>query len=816
MKKYSMPTHKTMTHKTLLSYLCAAALLTGCSAVNSPLIPEALTGYRNTQTSSQASDTNATNATAAATAKVDDKTTGLFETPKMPPPLRIGTAAAPPPVTPVDDHSASSVNIENLALPQFIETVYGTVLKRNISIDPSILPRKEMVSLKTSKPQTPQQLFGAARAVLRSYAVTVTEYEGGLVRFTPDSTGVGGSPEIRRGRANPDVPQSLRPVFYLVELENISAVNSSQWIRTIFGTKINVTEDNPRNALLMNGPIEDLTAAVQAVQILDQPLLRGRVSARIAPVFLAAEELARRLVDILTAQGYGASSAVAATTPILVVPIQATNAVIVFASNETTLNHTLRWAKELDQPGKATGAGGYFTYAVQNTDAAALAKTLQEIMGATFASGAAPAGASSVAVATRNTKVVVNPATNSLIIQGTPTDYQQFYSLLRELDRPAKTALVTVTVAEVRLTDGEQLGFEWLMQQLASGGLTVNLSTMGAFGTAGIGGLSAVINTAAGDPRAILNALASTSKVKVLSNPSIMTRNGESATIQVGQEVPVVSSQQSTATTGLPSGTVLQTIQYRSTGVILKVKPVIHAGGRIDLEVSQEVSSAASTQSGVTASPTISTRKIDTKLTVMDGSTVMLGGLMQQNVTGADSGVPLFKDIPVVGNLFKSQNRTMDRTELVILITPYVVNDEFEAQALTRAFRGQFEWSKSTAEVPLLPRVPGTPAEPGAATAPALPVQPSVTNATTPERAGAAPKVYVLPDKDAPERPPLPQSTGTATSAPQGGATQTPGAAATDTGAAAPRPPVGTAPGNKAVTDPRLIEELQKAIGAPR
>src|SRR5574340_1583493 len=177
----------------------------------------------------------------------------------------------------------------------------------------------------------------------------------------------------------------------------------------------------------------------------------------------------------------------------------------------------------------------------------------------------------------------------------------------------------------------------------------------------------------------------------------------------------------------------MQPARARPTGVILKVKPVIHAGGRIDLDIEQEVSSASSTSTGVSASPTISTRRISTKLSITDGSTVLLGGLMQETASDSDTGVPLLKDLPIAGNLFKSHNNTRDRTELVVLITPYVVADEFEARAITDAFNRQFSWEVNSPAQSLRPERPEAAAQPpsGAITAPAV-----------------TPKPYVLPPTD--------------------------------------------------------------------
>lgn len=662
------------------------------------------------------------------------KETGFFQTPKPPTPARAAIVRPQPAEAERGMPVEASVNLENLPLAQFIETVFAHILKRNISLAPEVQGRSDMVSLRTGKPQTDEQLFEAARAVLRSYGVAINEFQG-LLRFVPDNAQAGYLPEIRRGRALPEVPGSLRPVFHLVELENTLVTNAANWLRVLFpGGRLNVQDDAPRNALLLSGQSDTVNAAIEAIQILDQPLMRGRLSARISPAHTTADELSKRILDALTAEGYAVATNPAANTPILVIPVGALNAVIVFAVSENTLNHALRWGRELDRPQQA-GGSGYILYQVRNTVAADLAKTLQEVMGA--AASPPPSGAAGAVPAARAApRVVVNPASNSLIIQATAAEFQKWRDLLQELDRPGRSALMMATVAEVRLTESEQFGFQWLAKQFMSHGYNVNLGTgtPGSYGSLAGSVFRIALSGAAGDPRALLSMLASTNKVRILSNPSIIARNGETATIQVGQEVPILTSQVSSANTGTLSGTtgILQTIQYRNTGVILKVKPVIHSGGRIDLEVAQEVSAAQANETGVNSSPVISTRKVDTKLTMADGGTVLLGGLMQEQKTDGHSGIPLLKDIPVVGPLFRTgMSENSDRTELVVLITSYVIEDDFDARAVTDAFRGQFDWARA---------LPG--AQPQAAANREKPAAPA---ASKPLPAAPAAQPYVIP-----------------------------------------------------------------------
>ncbi|NDG42648.1 MAG: hypothetical protein EBY28_25710, partial [Betaproteobacteria bacterium] len=352
---------------------------------------------------------------------------------------------------------------------------------------------------------------------------------------------------------------------------------------------------------------------------------------------ICPQQLNRKLTEILSAEGYavgGASSGL----PISLIPIAAANSLLVFAVDPAVLAHVVDWAQKFDALGNdVKKSGRFFSYRVKYSDAQSLAKTMQEVMSGaatpalTLAPGTRVVG--DLPVARPPGRIVVNAAANTLIFTSTADEYEQILAIMRELDRPAKSALIEVTVAEVRISDQQQLGIDWNLPATTVGGRAVTGGTLGTVGVS-TGGFSLSFLNNAGAVRANLNALASANRANILSTPRVMARNGESATIQVGQEVPIVTSQQSSGITSTTSGAapgVLQSIQYRNTGVILKVKPVIFAGNRIELEVSQEVSSAGATTTGVSSSPTFNTRKIDTKLSIRDGATVLLGGLISTN-----------------------------------------------------------------------------------------------------------------------------------------------------------------------------------------
>jgi general secretion pathway protein D len=624
----------------------------------------------------------------------------VTETPKVPA-LEASSERGRQPGAPAPGTGAEvanvTLNFEQIPLPSFVQVVYGSTLKRNVNVDPAVMARTDLITIRTGAPQTPTQVADAARLLLKSYGIAVVDL-GSIVRVVPDTGNLGYLPEIRRGRALPDTPLSLRPIFQLVELQAVRNTDIAQWLRTMFGTKVTLQEDPSRNAVWLSGQPDDVAAAMEAVRILDQPLMKGRNSVRVSPVYMSADELARKLAELLLAEGYAAGPPTAGVAmPVSLVPIPAVNAVFVFASDPRVLTHVVDWAKELDQP-QTKGIGRtYFSYQVRYSDAQGLANTLEKVLGSGRLPAAATPGAPpSAAPAPLSSRVVVDQSTNTIIFQGSAEDYGQIRNILEMLDRQTKQALIEVTVAELAINDNSQLGVEWLINKASLGDIAVRYGTLGGLGIGSSGFNYSRIDTANGRTL-LLNALASDNRATILSSPRIVARNGETATIQVGQEVPIITSQQTNPTTG-GTGGVLQTVQYKNAGVILKVRPVIHSGNQVDLEVNQEVSAAASTTTGVSTSPTFSTRRVETKLSLREGATVLLGGLISSNTSQGNAGIPILKNIPLLGQLFRVDTGKQDRTELIILITPYIIANDNDAQAVTDAFRQQLgDWARTQA-----------------------------------------------------------------------------------------------------------------------
>ena len=157
--------------------------------------------------------------------------------------------------------------------------MYAEVLKKNVSIAPEVLARKDMVTFRSGSAQSAAQIEAAAVLLLKSYGVAVIDLDG-LVRVVPDNASLGNLPEIRRGAALPDTPLPLRPIFHLVDLQAVRAIDVTNWIKTLFGERVQAQEDGNRNALLISGTPDNVRAALEAIRMLDQPVMAGGKSVR--------------------------------------------------------------------------------------------------------------------------------------------------------------------------------------------------------------------------------------------------------------------------------------------------------------------------------------------------------------------------------------------------------------------------------------------------------------------------------------------------------------------------------------------------------
>jgi len=632
--------------------------------------------------------------------------------------------------------------LEQVNLPQFINEVFAKTLKLNVQIDQSVMTRTDLVTLRTGKPLSGDELMAMAEKILAGYGIGIS-WDGEVLHVAANDALMAQMPSLIRSRSLPEISKALRPIFQIVDMDQVSANDMMSWLANAYGTKVKLFASPKTNSIMIFGLPENVAAAVEAARLLDQPRLAGRQSLRFSPIYWSAQALAAKLAEVLRAEGYDAavssSGSAAAAPAILIVPVDANNSLLAFAADGAVISHIRRWVSDLDVPGQVDPARNIFIYLVQNTTATSLGATVQNVLQGTQQTGTAgtipgarleqagrtqPGAAAppptpppttapgaqpgAPGAAQTGPRLVIDQARNALVFIGTAQDYEQVRPLLAAMDKAPREALIEVTVVELDLNDSTNLGVEFNLQGGLGSGLTQLLGTGTSSlpgGSAGLSlgtaGLNYTILNNVGVSRVVINALSQTNHLSVLSTPRVLAKSGGEAKIEVGTEVPIITSQGSTNTIQNAGTTgILQTIEYRKTGVLLTVKPVVHSGNRIDLDVTQEVSQAlANTTPGI-SSPLIQNRNITTDVTLNDGQTVVIGGMIAEGRTNDDTGVPFLKDIPGIGLLFENQAATKTKTELLIFITPYVVSDEIDAERITDQFRGQLQqWPIPTGQL---------------------------------------------------------------------------------------------------------------------
>ncbi len=298
-------------------------------------------------------------------------------------------------------------------------------------------------------------------------------------------------------------------------------------------------------------------------------------------------------------------------------------------------------------------------------------------------------------------RIIPNSQNNAVLAYGTPAETDTVEAMLRKIDILPLQVRIDATIAEVDLNDTLQYGTQFFF---SGGGINGLLSQSGtrAFAAPGTGanpvGAGGFLLTGPSGQSIAISALQAVSKVRVLSSPELTVVDNQPARLQVGNLVPYLTGQQQSTLTS--SASLVNSYDYRETGVILQVTPRVNSGGLVTLDISQEVSSVVPATTATTASastPTFQERAVESRVVVQDGDTIGLAGLIQDSDTRSNGGIPFLKDIPILSLLAGTQSNNRTRTELLVLITPHVIHDGRDARALTEDLR---EGLRGAAAVP--------------------------------------------------------------------------------------------------------------------
>ncbi len=589
------------------------------------------------------------------------------------------------------------VSFHEVELVPFINEVFGELLGMSFSISPGLREKSDLVTLRLTEPVPPSQLFSTARRVLQEYGIAVGEQEGVLTFAPTQEIGTDDIPLLISGRALPEVPPTHRTIFQFVTLDVLRTVQVTRWLKQIFtGGDLGIAENPDRNALLLKGDLATVGQAIEMIEVLDQPALRGRNGVIIEPQFLDAAAMVNDITTLMEAEGYKVGSGGGFTSTMLI-PLESVNKLVAFATDPKILSHVEQWARTLDDEQQETLEDAVFTYQVLHTQAEEMTETLNGILGI---STGGDSGRSNMADDSgesaprsgggRSGRIVVDNNRNMLLFRGSGKEWGELLKVIKELDRPVPSVLIELLIAEVTLSDEENSGVDWMFRSTLGNGRSLSGGTLGRLGLQDKA-FSLTLDSA-GQTRAMLNLFYDDKRVMIRSRPRLLVKSGETATLEAGNEIPVVVQQSDSDTQLGGSTNVLQQVSYRKTGVILEIEPIVQANGLVDLSISQELSEARPADAtSLTGTPTILNRSISTSLTLRDGGSLVMGGLISNTASTGQAGIPGLGRVPGLGRLFRSNTFLEDRTELMIMVIPYVVADFEEGRELTERIKEELE-----------------------------------------------------------------------------------------------------------------------------
>ena len=609
------------------------------------------------------------------------------------------------------DEKGISLNFQNIDLQAFIQAVLGDALKQNYIIDPAVTGS---VTIQTVRPLPKDDLLGVLQEILAMNGATMMLNQG-RYRVVP----------LNKATQLPIVSRikRLRNQGYglqIVPLHYIGATEMAQIIQPSIQNQGVVYTDKRRNLLILSGSEPLLTSITDLITLFDVNWLKGKSISLFPLRYVEPETLVSELDTMLDGQAGELFDGM-----VRLIPIERVNGILVVSDTKDYMQTLSTWIKRLDIANDKAEKK-LFVYHLQNTKAVDIASILTTIFTPTNKTTARntpiptsqvlpidkpvtltsipPVQAPSNTVKTpplpsndgikltedSAVRIIADETSNTLVIMGTSREYEMVESAIKKLDKLAKQVLIEATIIEVGLTGDLSYGVEWFFK---NGGVGSNKTGQGrlSLGNDGIKaiapGFSYSIIDGASNIRFVLNALESQTNVQVLSSPSIMVLDNKTASINVGDEIPVPTRQSNSNVD--PTAPTVNEIQYRDTGILLEVSPRINAGGLVTLEVKQEVSDAITTKSSGLDAPTIQKRTIESSVAIQSGQSVILGGLIKNKREDSKSGVPVLSRIPLLGKLFSQQSNSDRRTELLVILTPHVIANPAQAQAITEEYRNK-------------------------------------------------------------------------------------------------------------------------------
>ncbi len=606
-----------------------------------------------------------------------------------------------------------TLNFDDADLAEVAKTILSDSLGENYVLSPEV---KGRVTLQTTQALTKEELLPTLEMVLRMNHAALVK-DNNIYHIEP-ADGALYTSDIAVGSSMAGYQTRVIPI------RNVSAEEISKLLKPLVQEKTILQVDNARNILVASGSSDEVQRVVEMVGTFDTNVLKGRSFALFSLVHVEPETVIKELEAVFNDKTGDKDGF------FRFIPIERLNAILAITHQARYLSDIESWVFRLDKANTASG-GSFNVYKVQNVDAVELADTLNEVFNGTqkktksasvapgqqavemssststpetpppptdtkplSTSGSGATGDATVS-GIGEVKIIADEPNNSLVIVATAQQYERILPIINQLDVMPLQVLIDATIVEVDLKNDLKYGMQWAFDSGNFHNLLSSVSTGDLKGIGPVTGYSLFYS--GGNAKAVLNALATKSAINVIASPSLMVLNNQEASINVGDKVPVATSQATNTnsvnvtpnllTPNTTSAIVSNNIQMLDTGITLKIKPRVNAGGLVLMKIEQEANQAVATTTSSLNSPTIQQRKIHSSIAVKNGETIVLGGLIREDNSNGLTGMPILSDIPIIGSLFGTTSKNKDKTELVILITPRVVGNEQNSRDVTNEFK---------------------------------------------------------------------------------------------------------------------------------
>ena len=572
------------------------------------------------------------------------------------------------------DGDGVTLNFEQADLLEFLRVVFDTILHENYLVDSQV---QGVVTLHTVRPVKKDAVLSIVEAALQSNGAAVIR-DKGVFRVVPlaEAAGMSGSPSV--GRYAPGGSRGFG--IQVVPLKFASALELQKILSDIMPDGGSIRADGLRNVLILSGPRYRLDELLATIRTFDVDWLKGMSFGMFKLQYADAESIIEEITPLI-----GAGGQLQPGGNLRLMPIERLNAVLVISHQPSHVAAVQKLIMQFDRGAESASGRRLNVYELDNGKAESIANVLQEVFGASLSDTYAETGDGSGDVLVDNedtVTIIPDIDNNAIVVLAGQQDHRAIEAAIRRLDIAPRQVLMEATIAEVTLSDSLGYGVKWF---LANGdhelgfGAPVPSRALGE-------GLAFAFFDQDSDVRAFFNALASESSVKFLSTPQIMVLDNQTANIRVGDQIPVTT--RSSQSTSNPDAPIVTEVQFRDTGTLLTVTPRIKAGGQVSLEINLEVSLPGTEPAvGGGGNVSIAQRTISSSVVVQSGQTIVLGGLILENTNEGKSGIPVLKNIPLLGNLFSNTTQDVFRTELIVTMTPRVVENQREILQVTEEMR---------------------------------------------------------------------------------------------------------------------------------